>query len=59
MHHLVARRSSVAWVARDFLAFVSENKKWWLVPVVVVLALLALLLALGATPLAPFIYAVF
>lgn len=56
---MTGRRSSLAWVAKDLFAFIAQHKKWWLVPVLVVLALLALLLALGATPLAPFIYAVF
>ena len=40
----------------EFVAFMSENKAWWLAPILVVLALFALLLVLGATGLAPFVY---
>jgi hypothetical protein len=34
------------------------NKKWWLIPIIVVLALLGLLVFLGNTA-APFIYPLF
>lgn len=44
---------------RDLLAFMVENKKWWLVPVVVVLLVLGALVALGGTSAAPFIYTLF
>ena len=44
---------------REFGAFLTENKKWWLVPIVVVFALLGVLIALGATGAAPFIYTLF
>jgi hypothetical protein len=46
---------------RDFLAFLREEKLWWLLPLLLVLLLLGLL-ALGANsagPLAPFIYPIF
>ena len=56
---MAGRRSSAAWVARDFLAFLRDNRKWWLLPVLVALAILALLLVLGTTPIAPFIYTLF
>jgi hypothetical protein len=56
---MAGRRSSVAWVARDFLAFLRQNRKWWLLPLLLVLGLLALLLVAGATPIAPFIYTLF
>ncbi len=54
-----SRRSSILWVARDFLAFLRQNRKWWLLPILVFLGLLGLLLVLGATPIAPFIYTLF
>jgi hypothetical protein len=55
----MARRYHGLRVARDLFGFVIENKKWWLVPMLVVTALLVVLVVLSATPLAPFIYTVF
>lgn len=43
----------------EFLAFMSENKVWWLTPILVVFGLLGVLLLLGATGVAPFIYTLF
>jgi hypothetical protein len=44
---------------REFWDFLCENKKWWLVPIIVVLLLFGLLMLLGSTGLAPFIYPLF
>lgn len=44
---------------REFLVFLVENKAWWIVPIVVVLALVGVLAAFSATGAAPFIYALF
>jgi membrane glycosyltransferase len=42
------------------MAFLCQQKNWWLAPAVVALILVALLAALGAaSPLAPFIYPLF
>ncbi len=46
-------------VAREFVNFLMHNKKWWLTPIILVLALLGLLVALAGTGAAPFIYALF
>jgi hypothetical protein len=46
-------------LARELWDFLKHNKKWWLLPILVALALIALLVALGGTGLAPFIYTVF
>lgn len=47
-------------VFQEFLLFLRQEKKWWLIPFVVVLLLLGLFLALAPTsPLAPFIYSLF
>jgi hypothetical protein len=46
-------------LGREFFLFVVENKKWWMIPIFVVLALIGLLVALGSTGAAPFIYTVF
>jgi hypothetical protein len=40
--------------------FLTQNKKWWLLPIVVVLvALGSLLVFAGGSALAPFIYTIF
>ena len=44
---------------REFLAFLRHNKKWWLVPILVVLLLVGVLVVLGGTALGPFIYPLF
>jgi len=44
---------------REFWDFLRYNKKWWLLPILVTLALLGLFIALTGTPLAPFIYTLF
>ena len=43
----------------EFWAFMAENKMWWLTPILVVFGLLGVLLILGATGVAPFIYTLF
>jgi hypothetical protein len=50
------RRSGTA---AEFWSFLSHTKKWWLLPIVVVLAAFGLLLALSGTAFAPFIYTLF
>jgi len=44
---------------REFGAFLMENKKWWLLPIIVVFLLLGVLIVLGGTGAAPFIYTLF
>ena len=44
---------------REFISFLAHNKKWWLAPILVVLLLLGLLVVLGGTGVAPFIYTLF
>ena len=43
-------------VIGEFWGFLRENKKWFLVPIIAVLLLVAVLLALAGTAAAPFIY---
>lgn len=43
----------------EILEMLRHNKKWWLIPIIVVLALFGLLLVLGGTGAAPFIYTLF
>ena len=44
---------------RDLFSFVMANKKWWLIPMMLVTLLLVALVVLGSSPAAPFIYTVF
>lgn len=46
-------------LAQEFLLFIIENKKWWLIPILLVLSLLGLLAVLATTGAAPFIYTLF
>lgn len=39
--------------------FLAHNKKWWLTPIVIILIAFGLLIALGGTAAAPFIYTLF
>ena len=43
----------------EFIGFLKENKKWWLAPIIVAILLLGLLVVLGGTAAAPFIYTLF
>ena len=36
--------------------WLKHNKKWWLLPIIIVLLLLGLIVILGGSGLAPFIY---
>jgi len=40
----------------ELWAFMAENRMWWLLPILVVFGLLGVILALGATGVAPFLY---
>ena len=46
-------------LVREFLLFVTENKKWWLIPIVLALGVVGLLVFFGSTGAAPFIYTLF
>ena len=45
----------------EFLLFLKENKKWWLLPIVIVLAGIGILAVVAASSpgAAPFIYTIF
>ena len=46
-------------IVREFIDFLAHSKKWWLLPIVVVLLLVGLLVVLGASGAAPWIYSLF
>jgi hypothetical protein len=48
-----------AGIAGEFLLFLAENKKWWLLPIVLSFLLFGLLAALATTGAAPLIYTLF
>ena len=55
----MARRSPAVRIARDLVRYAMENKKCWLLPIVLVSLVLVALVVVGNTPLAPFIYTLF
>jgi hypothetical protein len=43
----------------EYWEFLKHNKKWWLTPILMTLLLLGLLVILGGSSAAPFIYTLF
>ncbi len=43
----------------EFVDFLKDNKKWWLAPIIISILGLGLLVMLGGTAAAPFIYTLF
>lgn len=56
---LNAAKEEERGLVSEFIMFMAENKMWWLTPILVVFGLLGVLLVLGATGVAPFIYTLF
>jgi len=50
---------SQAGFMRELWDLLRHNKKWWLTPIIVALLIMGLLVFLGATGAAPFIYTLF
>ena len=46
-------------VLGEFWAFLKHNKKWWLLPILIVIGLFGLLVFLAGTGMAPFLYPLF
>ena len=46
-------------ILAELYDFLKHNKKWWLVPILLVMGLFGVLMALAATGAAPFIYTMF
>jgi hypothetical protein len=49
-------RGQSSAVFSEFIQLLANSKKWWLVPIVVVVALIALVVVLFGTGATPFIY---
>lgn len=43
----------------EIFDFLAHNKKWWLLPILVMMGLFGLLIFLSGTSVAPFIYTLF
>lgn len=43
----------------ELLDFVGHNKKWWLLPILLVLGIFGIIAALASSSVAPFIYTLF
>lgn len=46
-------------LVQELWGFLAQNKKWWLLPILVLLLIFGLLVMLSGTGLAPFIYTLF
>ena len=46
-------------IIREFLSFLAHHKKWWLIPILLIMLLLGCLVMLGKSAIAPFIYSLF
>ena len=44
---------------QELWLFLRENKKWWLWPILIIMALFAVLIIFSSSPIAPFIYTLF
>ncbi len=54
-----ARAEAEPGLIRELWGFLRANKKWWLLPIFLVLLLLGALILLSGTGLAPLIYTLF
>ncbi len=43
----------------EFWEFLKHNKKWWLLPIILILLVLGILVLMSSSALAPFIYPLF
>lgn len=46
-------------IHQEFLIFLLQNKKWWMIPILLMFGIVGVLIALGSTGAAPFIYTLF
>ena len=55
----IARERRERSFVEELWALLSEHRKYWLIPIVVVLLLFGILVVLSGTAVAPFIYTLF
>jgi hypothetical protein len=53
------RHAKPTGLASEFWYFLRQNKKWWLLPILVVMGLFGVVALLASTGAAPFIYTLF
>ena len=46
-------------ILREFFDFAMDNKKFWLIPIVIILMAFGILFVIGGSSAAPFIYTLF
>ena len=54
-----ARTKASKNIVSEFLGFLGHTKKWWLLPIILVLLTLGLLIIAAGSGIAPFIYSLF
>jgi hypothetical protein len=54
-----AQEEKQAGILKEFFLFLKYNKKYWMIPILITLLALAVLVLLGGTAVAPFIYTLF
>ena len=54
-----AKQTRRAGILGELWGFLKQNKKWWLLPILVILLVFGLVILLAGTGLAPFIYTLF
>ena len=55
----IAQDKGKTSIAGEFWFFLSQTKKWWLLPIVIILLGFGVLVVLSGTAAAPFIYTLF
>jgi hypothetical protein len=46
-------------LVQEFIGLLKHNKKWWITPIIVCLLIFGILIILGGSSAAPFIYTLF
>ena len=54
-----AQEEQQAGIVKEFFLFLKHNKKFWMIPILITLLALGVLILLGGTAVAPFIYTLF
>lgn len=54
-----ANQEKQAGIVAEFIAFLKDNKKFWLIPLLLALFGIGAIIILGGTSAAPFIYTLF